>query len=223
MIVGIIAEGVTDQRVIRNILYSFELEKNQIRFLRPELSKDATDGFRNMSEREFGSWTNVKDECVQKNSVNPFFNNILDEEKVLVIQLDSDVCSNYGVSEVIPINNHTSIDLQRSRVIDKIKEWMENAFSEQIGYAICVRNMDAWVLSLDEFKPQKDTSLISDPKNQLKKTGNKNLRLRSQAEAYELISDSFSKKKNLSKAILKNESLKLFVTEMELLVRPKSS
>jgi hypothetical protein len=223
MIVGIIAEGVTDQRVIRNILYSFDLEKNQVRFLRPELSKDATDGFRNMSEREFGSWTNVKDECVQKHSLNPFFTNIVDEDRVLVIQLDSDVCSNYGVNEVIPISDHTSIELQRNRIIDKIKEWMEHAFSEQIGYAICVRNMDAWVLSLDEFNPKKDTSLIPDPKNQLKKTGNKNLRFKSQAEAYDLISDSFSKKKNLSKAILKNVSLKLFVNEMELLVRPKSS
>ncbi|HMR89068.1 MAG TPA: hypothetical protein PKD51_12980 [Saprospiraceae bacterium] len=222
MIVGIIAEGVTDQRVIRNILYSFDLEKNQIRFLRPELSRDATDGFRNMSERQFGSWTNVKDECVNKSGISSFFESIIDDQKLVIIQLDSDVCSQYGVNEVIPINDHPSIELQRNKVIAIIKEWMEHAFSEQIGYAICIRNMDAWVLSLEDFNPKKDTSFISDPKNKLK-TGNRNLRSRSQAEAYELISDPFSKKKKLAKATSNNLSLKFFVDELGQLIKSKSS
>jgi len=216
MIVGIISEGVTDQVVIRNILYSYEIDKNKIRFVRPELAKDATDGYTNMSENEFGSWTIVEQECKRRENIKWFFDNVLKEEKILIIQIDSDVCAQYDVQEVIPIDNIEQITEQRNRIILKIKDWLNNEIEGNIVYAICIRTMDAWILSLEEFnKREKETAFYANPKNKLKETGESCLRNKIQKIAYEQISQSFINKKKLAGAVGNNYSLKLFIDDFE--------
>ncbi len=218
MTFGIISEGVTDQIVIRNILYSYEIDKNKIRFIRPELSKDATDGYSNMSGNEFGSWTIVEEECRNRENIKLFFDNILEEERTLIIQIDSDVCVQYNVQEVIPIDNIEKISEQRSRIIVKIKDWLNNEIKGNIIYAICIRTMDAWILSLEEFnKREKETAFYANPKNKLKETGESCLRNKIQKIAYEQISQSFKNKKKLAVAVGNNYSLKLFIDDFEYL------
>ena len=216
MTTGIVAEGVTDQMVIRNMLYAYEIEKNQVRFIRLKLSQDATDGYMNMTQRQFGSWTNVQIECTNKKNVSQFYDNVLEEARKLIIQIDSDVYSQYDLQEVIPINNNETITEQRNRIITKIKHWLNSEYEDRIIYAVSISTMYTWILSLDIFNPKKDTSFITQPKKDLESSGNKYLKNKLKSESYKLITDPFLKNKILIKAMKENYSLKLFLKDFDI-------
>ena len=216
MTIGIVAEGVTDQMVIRNMLFACGIEKNQVRFIRPELSQDATDGYVNMTQRQFGRWSNARIECINKKNVSQFFDNVLEEARKLIMQIDSDVYSQYDVQTVIPINNNKRITEQRKRLITKIKHWLNSEYEDRIIYAISISTMDAWILTLDKLNPNKDTSFITQPEKDLENSGNKYLKNKLKSESYKLITDPFSKKKILIKALEKNYSLKLFLKDFDI-------
>jgi hypothetical protein len=228
MTIGIIAEGVTDLMVIRNILYAYGIEKNQIRFIRPNLSEDATDRAKkapteniSMKGDEFGSWTLVIKECTEQHNINIFFNNIIEDDKILIIQIDSDECSKYGVQEVIPINSLESIEMQRNRIIDKLNILLNNLNKDKIIHAVCIRNIEAWILAMEKYNPQKkETSYYPDPKTRLKETGDRNLRIKSQKEAYEVISNPLTKLKKLIHSTKYNYSLKLFCEDINQYLSP---
>lgn len=202
--------------VIRNMIYAYEIEKNQVRFITLKLVQDATDGYMNMTQRQFGSWSNVQTECINKKNVSQFYDSVLEEERKLIIQIDSDVCSQYDLQEVIPINNNETITEQRNRIITKIKYWLNSEYEDRIIYAISISTMDAWILTLDKLNPNKDTSFITQPEKDLENSGNKYLKNKLKSESYKLISDPFSKKKILIKALEKNYSLKLFLKDFDI-------
>jgi hypothetical protein len=214
--IGIIAEGYTDQFVLRNILYAFDFDKKHIRFLRPELSEDESD--KNESEaREFGSWTNVKNDCETKEPFIGFLSNQIAGEKFIIIQLDTDTCSQYGVQELFNPKTVEDFGIIRQRVIDKINEWLENKYKEQLFYAICIRQMDSWVLTLYANTKDKDTGFISLPKNQVSsleayKTVKSYRKIRIR---YEILSEGFTNSKKFKKALEYNQSLKDFVESVK--------
>ncbi len=225
MEIGIIAEGHADQFVLRNMLYAFDIEKDNIRFLRPELASDETElnnkkqkqVFDNEdSTRDFGSWTNVKNDCESKHPFAIFFNSPLATEKLMIVQLDTDTCAQYGVQELFNPKNINDFQALRQRVIDKIDEWLEGKYKEKILYAICIRQMDAWVLTLYANPNDKDTGLIAIPKNELNslKTYQKVKSYKQIRRRYEIMSEDFSNKKKLKKAIEHNQSLKDFVNSI---------
>ncbi len=213
--IGIIAEGRADQFVLRNILYAFGLEKNEIRFVRPELNEDETDKT-NSNEKEFGSWSNVEKVCKNQISFNDFLDSSLADNKLFIIQLDSDVCSEYGVQDFLNLKTTQDFTDFRQKIVDKINEWLDNKYINQLFYAICIRQMDAWVLTLFANQNDKDTAKISKPKDNLgfvkeyKKVASKPI-----PDRYEELSNNFSKKKKLKEAIKYNQSLKDFVNSLE--------
>jgi hypothetical protein len=227
MEIGIIAEGRVDQVVIRNILYAFGVEKEHIHFLRPELAKDGNNPLTNVqdnnnnaeADKAFGSWTNVVNDCKEQTSIADFFKNPIAGNKFLIIQLDSDVCSQYGVQEVFsPKNSEDFIELRR-RIVAKIDEWLKNKYQGDILYAICIRQMDAWVLTIFAETNDKDTGTIASPKDKLKGIEQfKKLRGKSITVKYEEISDVFSKKKKLKKYLPYNQSLREFVESLEKII-----
>ena len=214
--IGIIAEGRADQFVLRNILYTFGLEKNQIQFVRPELNEDETDKT-NSNEKEFGSWVNVERDCKNQTPLNDFLDSQLASNNIIIIQLDSDVCSEYGVQEFLNPSTAQDFTNFRQRIIDKINEWLDNKYTNQLFYGICIRQMDAWVLTLFANQNDKDTAKISKPKDALGATkAYKSVKSISQiGKRYEKLSDDFSKKKKLKEAIKYNQSLKDFVNSLE--------
>ncbi|MCU0391329.1 MAG: hypothetical protein MUE81_09440 [Thermoflexibacter sp.] len=221
MEIGIVAEGHADQFVIRNILYSFDIEKDNIRFLRPELASDETEiNGKKQKERDnednardFGSWTNVKNDCESKFPFRHFFENPLEEERIMIIQLDTDTCSQYDVQEVFNPKTFADFQEMRNRVIQKVDEWLGNDYIGKLLYAICIRQMDAWVLTLYATQNEKDTGLIAMPKNELNslKAYKSVKSYRQIRKRYEILSGDFSNKKKLKKAIEYNQSLKDFV------------
>jgi hypothetical protein len=215
--IGIIAEGKADQVVLRNILYAFDFDKKDIRLLRPELDEDLNDAINKTAstEREFGSWTNVQDDCKSRIPFVDFFDNPLAEQKFIIVHLDTDTCAEYGVAEFFNPKTTTDFTVFRQRVIDKINEWLDNQYIEHLLYAICIRQTDAWILTLFAKQGDKDTAKISNPKRELQnKEDYKNLNGRNATVKYDLLSEKFSNKKKLKNALSYNQSLADFVNSI---------
>ncbi len=220
MKIGIIAEGRADQFVLRNILYAFGVEHKDIRLIRPDIAADEWDsnGKENVeNNKAFGSWTNVKNDCISREPFEDFFDNTVGE-KYMIVQLDTDICSEYGVQEGLNIKEiglHAFSVEMRNRIIEKVNEWLAENYTENILYAICIRQIDAWVLTIFAKQQDKDTGGIAMPKKELQgKEAYQKLKGREVSVKYKLISEPFAKKKNLNQYIAYNQSLKDFVTSL---------
>ena len=220
MEIGIIAEGRADQFVLRNILYAFDIEKADIQLIRPELETDVmdSDGEKDENTKSFGSWTNVQKDCLSREPFVDFFENF-EEDRYMIVQLDSDVCSEYGVQELVNIKEigiQTFFVEMRNKIIDKVKEWLAGEYVEKVLFAICIRQIDAWVLTIYANQQTKDTGGISMPKRELQGLDAfKKLKGRDISMKYAILSEQFSNPKKLSKFQKNNQSLSDFVTSIQ--------
>ena len=231
MQIGIIAEGKGDCAVLQNILWSVLKDEDDVRFLRPEFDLDETDlqdsAYKAMTEDEFSSWTLVQKDCVNQTKLQSFLvdDNIFAEERKLIIQIDTAECEleNYEVTR--PKKDANYCTNLRTAVIDKINTWLSNLYSEQLYYAVCIEEMEAWLLPLYETK---DSSKYADPKRKFealvrkKRNTDKNFNKKVQAlsqksefEKMDFYSADFKKPKKLNNALKYNQSLNDFVEALK--------
>ena len=301
MTIGIIAEGKGDCAVLHNILIG-ELGISTLPlFLRPEFSLDETDlsklkgAYREMSPREFSSWSLVKKDCLppivekqeEKISIDDslptnevietekaeidtheetkesgefiledkieecespeindpiltFFNRPFDEECLLIIQLDSAECEDINYEVKRPPKGDDYCLLLRKAIIDKIHEWFGGRvddYLEQIRYAICIEETEAWVYTLytnrntstitkakEAFEREMKALQQKSKKGKSRKTkkNNKENQSSSKKESeYDKmlrLSIDFQKLKNkkVRSCLERNESLKAFVESLTL-------
>ncbi len=226
---GIIAEGRGDCAVLENILIGlFDLEGEDIRFFRPSFSRDNTDKgtYRNMSEEEFGSWTLVKKDCEEQHHFRNFFNNPIAGERYMIVQIDTAECEEKGYDVKRPDKKAADYcDTLRNLVIDKINEWLEDNWAEEVCYAICIEEMEAWIHTLYE---NKDTSIPLQAKETFQKYFQKQriknkkidkvlrkLQQKSEFDKANFLSKGFRKNKKLQNALDNNRSLQAFVVSLE--------
>lgn len=231
MQIGIIAEGKGDCAVLQNILWSVLKEEDDVRFLRPEFDLDETDlqesTYKAMTEDEFSSWTLVQKDCVTQTKLQSFLvdDNIFEEERKLIIQIDTAECELENYDVVRPNKDDNYCANLRTSVISKINTWVNNLYSEQLLYAICIEEMEAWLLPLYESKDsskhtdpkRKFDALISKKRNTDKKF-NKKAQVLSQKSAFEKMdfyTTDFRKAKKLKAALKYNQSLSDFVASLE--------
>lgn len=222
MKVGIVAEGRGDIAVIINILKGkLGINKSDIKPLRPEYQYDQTD-LAQMPDNFFSNWTLVKEKCINNEDLEIFLS--LNDNAFLVIQIDTAERGEKGYEVFDPNKKDLShedycISL-RYNVIDKIKSWMNNQLDEQIAYAICIEETEAWILTLYD---QHNTSNSANPKEKLnnilpQRIANKDRHILSEKDEFKKmskLSEKFSKKKELNQAIQKNKSLYLFCASLE--------
>ena len=225
MEIGIIAEGRGDCAVLQNILMGFlDLDEEDIRFLRPDFNVDNTD------KTAFGSWTLVKKDCEEGFKLDTFLNSPIAGERYIIIQIDTAECElpNYDIKRPNK-KEPTYCETLRNEVINKINEWLNNQFSENIFYAICIEEMEAWIHTIYE---NKDTSIPVNAKEAfekyLNKQGRKDKKLDKQLNQLKH-QKAFKQSKALSKAFQKlntkksqkvldnNESLKAFIDSLAIL------
>ena len=172
---GIIAEGKADQAVIINLLYGLELVESDgdYSLLRPLNTLDDTtlskSEYQEMTADEFSSWTLVKKDCEVGEKFSEFFNdNPFGEEKYIIIQIDTAECELIGYDVLRPSKKMDDYcSLLREKVISRIKNWLDNkGLENQLFFAICIEEMDAWVHTLYE---NKDTSKPIDAKRVFRK------------------------------------------------------
>lgn len=223
--VGIIAEGKSDHAVIANVLKGvLKIERSQIDFLIPELNTDETDlNSKNPNIKSFSNWTIVKQNCVDKEEINDFFDDPLDNEKILIIQIDTAERNEKGYEVFEPQKSKAKkySEELRTNVIQKINQWLNHSY-ENIFYAITIEETEAWVLALND-QSKNDTGVYLNVKekyfNEMSKKANKKteniLKQKDAFNKYEKLSKPLSKPRELTKARSKNHSLNLFCTSLE--------
>lgn len=223
---AIFCEGKSDAAVITNILKGIlKLDRSDIRYSLPELEYDETDLF-NQSPLKFGSWTLVKDACINKEQLRTYFENqTTDQEYYAVIQIDSAERNENEFNVIDPPKgkNYAKYSSQlHENIKTKMSEWLKNEYTERIIFAICIEEIEAWLITrLTDYKH--DTSKENKPKEYFKSKWDKlynkkdisRLKNMSTFEEYLFHSAVFTKYKLLEKSRKKNISLDIFCSDLE--------
>lgn len=229
MKVGIIAEGKADLAVITNILKgSVDIDKKSLDYIQPEYYLDETDlnnPSYKMTQAQFSNWELVLKECIEKTKIIEFFDNPLDEDKILIIQIDTaeSELPNYNVKKPTKKGNQNYVEEIRIAVANKLDSLIGTT-TYKIIYAICVEETDAWILTIYP-KSHLDTGFLNDPKKELDNQISKDKKLSKielafqnkeidMYEKYYELSKDFRKKNKLKNFMIKNKSLELFCNEL---------
>lgn len=209
---GIVAEGVTDQAVIENILYGFldENEPESINWLQP--LRNATD-----SKLGFGNWLNVIEYCRSERLKADFDNN-----DFIIIQVDTDVSEeiHFEVSKLDENNQERSPEQLIKAVVDKLNTLIINAnqqdffdfYKDKIIFAIAVHSTECWLLPLYATS-KKDMEAAKNCETRLARLLTKGIK--KEVRFYDDLSRDFMKIKELTKARDHNKSLNIFMENLE--------
>lgn len=224
---AIICEGKSDAAVITNILKGvLDIDRSDVQYLVPELEYDETD-LHEMTEDQFSNWTLVKKACEEGDKIHNFLGPF-ESERFVVIHIDTDVRFEKGFEVNSPqtLESKEDLELLHTNVIEKIKGWLgEDAPLSDLSFAIAIQEIDAWVLPIYD-SPKKDTGLLPNPKERLRRSLNKKLSTKERTKVFGLEDDKymqyhqltkkdFRKKKLLKKVLASNLSLRYFYNALE--------
>ncbi len=210
---ALVTEGITDQIVIENILVGFFDDPNiDINPLQP--LRDETDRNRAVTP---GNWHKVLEYCSSEEFRSAFqFNDYV------IVQIDTDVAIDYGVSSRDDVGNEFSDEEMYERVKAKLIAQIPSEFyvnyASRILFAVSVQSIECWLLPLffTDNKKGKTVNCLSTLNQGLKTKkpyfidpNNKNLRY------YEDISADYIKHKKLMSLYAANFSLTAFIHELE--------
>lgn len=216
MKIGIIAEGWADVEIIRAILGRLAgLDRSDMISIRPEEQKDETD----LNAKNFSNWYLVLEECKREETLIRFFD-AFDEERYLVVQIDTAERGEVGYDVVAPLRTGNMdwkcyCQVLRLNVLEKIKGQIAERYRDRILCAICIEETDAWLIPLFE-QVKGDTASKANPKEYLQKLvgGNKKY-IAANKKSLDYVAMGKLLKKNLKQCRLGNESLNLFCLEVE--------
>jgi hypothetical protein len=216
--IGILSEGRTDQKVIRQVLLGFfadqgdaldDLEINP--FFPPQVALPG--------EPEEGGWTVLKRRLEDGHHLQA-----LQYNSYIVIHIDTDVCdqSGYDVSRKDPISMR---DLEPNQLREAVKarlmEWLGPDFSAKYGdrvlFAIAVDTIECWLLPLLEDKRAKQSKTVGCAKavsEALKRAGRDSLEKGDVLKRYADEAAPYRKRKILSEKGSLNPSLGAFLLEL---------
>ncbi len=155
--VGIVAEGITDYVVIRNILYGFfDEEEPMIKPIQPvfDETQKAAKGYSAQNSEEFGGWVNVIDYCKHQERLAKDIQGL----DYLIIQIDTDTSEEKGFD--VAKNDEKNQELNTSELSNKVIEKLQNLivqaytsdffnfYQEKIIFAIAVHSTECWLLPL---------------------------------------------------------------------------
>jgi len=213
MRIGLITEGLPDQAVIENILNS-KIDDYSWSPIRPINLVDETDIYIK-NNAAVGGISRIKKDCEEKKLFEEFFElEIGGRKNVMIIQLDTAEVDNFNIVRPTKKRNKDYVQELRTNVIEKIQEWLDDdSYDENLVYAISVEELEAWLLTIFESK----NSISSmDPKSKLKRILRpKKLSTAETFENYSSLSKPFKKKNELAKCAKNNESLQLFIDDLE--------
>lgn len=217
---GIIAEGITDQKVIENILLGYFAQDDDepiVNFVQPPNDKTA----RSRTPAQ-GGWTLVFDHLRRGEHLNN-----LQFNDYLVIHIDTDVCDEIGF-DVTRHENGVQLPPEELvvRVITRLRAFMGEETTARIGhrllFAIAVHGIECWLMPLfypNNAKSAKSVGCLQAANHEL--TTKNELRLSNadgtekDPRAYERASRPYRKRAILLKMKDKNPSLNSFVTQLE--------
>lgn len=206
-----IAEGLTDQIVIENILTGYFNPDIDINWLQP--LRDATDANRSSN---FGGWNQVFEYCQSK-----AFKEAFQFNEYIIIHIDTDVSEEHYNLPHRDENGEFTPEQLIEKMIEKFKKLIGEDFytkyEDKIIFAIAVHSMECWLLPLyyTNNKKSKFKNCLSTLNQALKKEGftidgnNKN------PEYYRSISFKYCKQKTLLGLYKENPSFKSFIEAIQ--------
>lgn len=138
---GLIAEGHTDQIVIKSILAGyFNRSDLVVRSLQPEINKD----------KSYGGWTLVFDYCKSK-----VFQESFQFNDYIIIQIDTDVLvdsqnSNYNIPSRDDNGDRLTTQQSIEKVIEKFRDAIVRIFTININSGSCLQSL-LTLLSVGSF------------------------------------------------------------------------
>ena len=214
---AIVAEGYTDQLVIKQILLGlFEQSDDEpfVNFEQPLL--DQTSRHRTP---EPGGWDQVLKYLQQGK-----YRQALQLNRYLVIHIDTDVSEEYGVPKQRDGKELTPLDLEAATV-DKLRSLIDESILREHGdrllFAIAVHSTECWLLPLlfDRSQPQKQAKTVgclAALDDELRKSNRPPISLADgkNPDAYRAIVRDFRKRKVIDEASRANPSLGAFIAEV---------
>jgi hypothetical protein len=168
--VGLIAEGRFDLAVLDGVLKG-ACGISNTQYLRPEFTTDRTDrsaGYQAPSAVEFSNFEIVKQECESRQKIREFFDTGLDDERWLVVQIDTAEAEKYGVERPsVAEKDATYFADLRSRVVEAVRGWMQGEFADKVFFAVAIEETDAWLLACWDEQNKKDAGTHANPKKRL--------------------------------------------------------
>lgn len=208
---ALVTEGLTDQIVIENILFGFFNDPNiSVNPLQP--LRDATDRSRTVSP---GNWHQVLEYCASERFRGAFqFNDYV------IVQIDTDVAVEYGVSERDEEGNELSvqdiIERVKAALIAHIGQGFYETYSRRILFAVAVQSIECWLLPLlfSDNKRAKTSNCLGTLNQGLARSRNFTIDAK-RPDYYDTISSEYIKRKKLMAVYSFNPSLKVFVDNLE--------
>lgn len=206
---ALVTEGESDQVVIERILMGY--------FNDPDLEitmnhplRDATD-----RSRATGGWGNLKEYCG-----SAAFQKSFETAKYVVLQIDTDVSGEYGVSHR-EAGAELALEALIERTIAKMVEWIGSEFyssvSDRIIFAIAVHQIECWLLPIyyNDKKREKTTGCIN-ALNQILPQKEGFFIHAKEYRYYERMAKHFLKRKDLDRYAPHNPSLSVLVQSLQL-------
>ncbi len=140
MTFGLITEGPTDQVVLRHLLSGYFSDPNiDVRPVQP--NTDSSD-----AAAHFGGWKNVLNYCSSPDIVAT-----LEANDHVIIQIDTDVCEEYGVKRRVDGNDLTDeqiIEKTKAVITASIGKELFDKFNHKIIFAVSYDSIECWLLPL---------------------------------------------------------------------------
>lgn len=132
--IAVASEGVTDRLFLERLLVSYyKLSNFKLYPLFPEESEDRS------KDPKPAGWSNLKKYL----GSDDFETNCLTRD-IIIIQIDTDVCSDYGVQY------ESNVEDMICNTIKKLIEWITperyDRLKKKIVFAVCVNSMECWLL-----------------------------------------------------------------------------
>ena len=145
--IGLICEGVSEINIMTRIISKYFNEETDVNPIEPETILE--NGRRIQKDGSYGGWQQVLRHCNDETITN-----ILDFNDYLVIQIDSDTSGQVGY-DVNPLNDDGK-HKEDSMLYNDIKERLHKNISKEvlekyagrILYAICINEIECWLLPL---------------------------------------------------------------------------
>jgi hypothetical protein len=193
-----IAEGITDQKVIDNILVGYCNDQDiNINWLQP--SKVGKNG-------GHGEVTNY---CRSRK-----FKAVFDLNEYVIIHIDTDISLRLGVphndENGQPFSSEHLIEEVIAKLREEIGEDIYSQYAEKIIFAIAVHTIECWLLPLHSKEAESETidclGTLSKVFPEMKK--------KKDYKHYQKISIEYSENESLLKLYSENPSLKIFIEEL---------
>jgi hypothetical protein len=213
---AIIAEGFTDQLVLKNVILGFfdEHEEPVVNFEQPLL--DATS---RSAQPAHGGWTLVRRYFQERK-----FLQALQYNKYLVVHIDADIAAELGTPLVVDGKQRTPTELVEDIIAyfrGLLGDEIWSAHQERFLFAIGSDSIECWLLSLvfdraQKSKRGKTTGCLRALDHEFREKGRPPLSKgeSKQPEAYRELSESFRTRAEVEEAAEHNPGFQRFVAQL---------